>query len=84
MVDPIRSDMSKTVKGIKFKYLSFVNLTSALNVCTTEEGLSLQFKDLDNCQWIVSQVKFKPWKSQAKSKEGLVMILYAGHSKYFQ
>ena len=45
MVDPIRSVMSKTVKGIQFKYSSFVNQINALNVSTTEEGLSFRFKD---------------------------------------
>ena len=45
MVEAIKSDMSKTVKGILIKYSSFVNQTSALNVSTTEEELPLQFKN---------------------------------------
>ena len=37
--------LSKTVKDIQFKYSSFVNQTSALNVSTTDEVLPLYSKN---------------------------------------
>ena len=37
--------LSKTLKGIQFKYSSFVNQTSALNISTTEEVLPLYSKN---------------------------------------
>ena len=45
MVDATWTDMLKTVNGIQFKYSSFVNQTSALNVSAPEEELPFNLKN---------------------------------------
>ena len=76
MVDPIRSDMLKTMKGIQFKYSSFVNYTSALNCLYNRRRIIFAIQGSDNCHWIVSQVKFKPSHNQAKTKEMIGIDFY--------
>ena len=79
MVEAIKSDISKSVKGFQIKYSSFVNQTSALNVNTTREALPLQFKD----QLISSRFYLKSKSIQTKSSEEMILVLLTEHLEEF-
>ena len=84
MVEEIKPEISKTVKAIQIKCLSFVTQNSALNVSTIREELPLQFKDqLIVSGSISSQGQAKSKSSQSKSSEEIVLILIAEHLEYF-
>ena len=57
------------MKEIQFKYSSFVNQTSALNISITEEELNLHLKN----QSIASGFHLKSKSSQTKSNREMVM-----------